>query len=328
MPNSKRILVCGGAGFIGTNLVRRLIDQGHVVTVLDNLQTGLEQNLERAGLAGRVALRRCDITQTLPNLGSFDEIYNLACAASPPQYQADPIHTLLTSVNGTHALLQLTERCNARIVMASTSEVYGDPLQHPQAESYFGNVNPNGPRACYDEGKRAAETLCCEYLSRGTDVRIARIFNTYGPFMRADDGRVVSNVVCQALMGADITVYGDGSQTRSFCYVDDLVRGLMALMTVPGPVDGPVNLGNPQEFTINQLVELVLEKTGSTSRIINRSLPRDDPRQRCPDISRARSLLGWQPSTPLHEGLAPTIDWFAKVVGGRKPVDQVVALTA
>jgi UDP-glucuronate decarboxylase len=306
----KHVLVAGGAGFIGTNLVARLLGERNAVTVIDNLQTGRLSNLRR--FEGRPGFRfhEIDISRPLPDIGLFDEIYNLACAASPVHYQADPVHTLLTSIDGTHALLQLAMRSKARVVMASTSEVYGDPEQHPQTEAYFGNVNPTGPRACYDEGKRAAETLCVAYRERGVDVRVARIFNTYGPYMRCDDGRVVSNVICQALAGSDITIYGTGSQTRSFCFVDDLVEGLMRLMAVAGPVKEPVNLGNPEEFTINDMAKVVLAAIPTASRLVYRPLPVDDPRQRCPDITRARALLDWQPRVRFTEGLERTIAWF------------------
>lgn len=307
---TKRILVAGGAGFIGANLVARQLDAGHVVVILDNLQTGRLRNVDRFKGRSGLSFREADITEALPNLGSFDEIYNLACAASPVHYRADPVHTLMTSVVGTHALLRLAETAGARFLMASTSEVYGDPLEHPQRESYFGNVNPVGPRACYDEGKRAAETLCMGFRDKSVDVRIARIFNTYGPHMRADDGRVVSNVICQALAGEDITVYGDGSQTRSFCFVDDLVDGLVRLMEVPEPVGRPVNLGNPEEFTINAMVEVVTTLLPTRSQVVYRPLPADDPQQRRPDITRAREVLGWEPTTPFRKGLEPTIAWF------------------
>ena len=307
---SKRVLVAGGAGFIGTHLTKRLLQEGHVVAVVDNLQTGRSSNIERLGKSMRLHFVQADISSGLPYLGEFDEIYNLACAASPIRYQADPVHTLMTSIRGTEALLELAERSRARFVMASTSEVYGDPEQHPQKEEYWGNVNPNGPRACYDEGKRAAETLCGAFLARGVDVRIARIFNTYGPLMRPDDGRVVSNVICQALAGSEVTVYGNGEQTRSFCFVEDLVDGLMRLMEVGGPVRAPVNLGNPEEYSINEMVQVVLRATGARSRLVHKPLPQDDPRRRCPDISRANALLHWSPRIPFAEGLERTIDWF------------------
>jgi UDP-glucuronate decarboxylase len=241
----KTVLVTGGAGFIGTNLTARLLDEGASVIIVDNLQTGQMANLARFDKKLPLKFLRADISDPLPALGHVDEIYNLACAASPPHYQADPVHTMMTSVTGTLQLLRLAEATGARLVMASTSEVYGDPKEHPQRESYLGNVSTTGPRACYDEGKRAAETLCSDFQRRGVDVRIARIFNTYGPFMRSDDGRVVSNVICQALTDQDITIYGEGHQTRSFCFVDDLVDGLMRLMRVETAPDGPVNLGDP-----------------------------------------------------------------------------------
>ncbi|WP_366655854.1 UDP-glucuronic acid decarboxylase family protein [Fodinicurvata sp. EGI_FJ10296] len=308
---TERILVAGGAGFIGTNLTAALLDQGYDVVVLDNLRTGRTVNLDALTTSGRLVFRHGDINDPPGDLGSFNKIYNLACAASPVHYQSDPVDTLPTCVNGTHNLLALAEACGARFLMASTSEVYGDPLTHPQPEGYFGNVNPNGPRACYDEGKRAAETLCCDYRQRGVDVRIARIFNTYGPFMSPDDGRVVTNAVCQALAGHDITVYGDGTQTRSFCYIDDLVAGLMALMECGTPIDRPINLGNPDEVSINDMVAEVLRAVPGRSRIVHRPLPTDDPRRRCPDISRARELLGWEPKIAFPDGLGRTVQWLA-----------------
>ncbi|NKE45449.1 SDR family oxidoreductase [Roseomonas frigidaquae] len=307
----KRVLVAGGAGFLGSHLCAALLAQGHEVTCLDNLLTGVEANL--AHLEGpRFRFIRHDVCQALPEPLLVDEVYNLACPASPPQYQADPVHTMLTNVLGTQHLLALAARCGARFLQASTSEVYGDPEQHPQREDYRGHVSSTGPRACYDEGKRAAESLCFDYLRLGrADVRVARIFNTYGPRMRADDGRIVSNLICQALAGEDLTIYGDGTQTRSFCYATDLIRGLMALMAVRSNPDGPVNLGNPNEQSISQIAERVLALTESRSRIGFRPLPVDDPRRRCPDIGRAQDLLGWHPVVGLEQGLRPTIEWFA-----------------
>jgi UDP-glucuronate decarboxylase len=314
---SKHVLVAGGAGFLGSHLCDALLSEGAHVIALDNFQTGRKQNLRHLEREPRFDLIDSDIIKPLPaRLRSkrvkFDEVFNLACAASPPHYQADPEHTMLTSVVGTHNLLTFAEAIGARFFLASTSEIYGDPEVHPQTESYWGNVNPTGPRACYDEGKRAAETLTFDFDRSGrADVRVARIFNTYGPRMRADDGRVVSNVICQALAGEDITVYGDGSQTRSFCYVSDLVDGFLRLMAYQGPFPGAVNLGNPVELTVGDLAEKVLAMTGSSSRIVTRPLPVDDPRRRRPDITRAKQLLGWAPRTSLEVGLKATIAWFS-----------------
>jgi UDP-glucuronate decarboxylase len=309
------ILVAGGAGFIGSHLIDALLADGARVTCLDNLLTGRQANLDHLRRVPHFTFLEADLVDPLPRLPRFDRIFNLACAASPPHYQANPVHTMMTSVLGTNRLLERAREDGARFLQASTSEVYGDPDVHPQQESYWGNVNPTGPRACYDEGKRAAESLVFDFeRGHGTDVRVARIFNTYGPRMRADDGRVVSNVICQALAGADITIYGDGRQTRSFCYVSDLVAGLMRLMardTLPG---GPVNLGNPSELTIADLVTRVVHLTGTTSRVVERPLPVDDPRRRKPDITRARDLLGWSPAVALGEGLEATIAWFAHEV--------------
>ena len=308
------VLVAGGAGFVGSHLCERLIEEGAAVCCIDNLQTGARANLRRLQAHPRFTFVTADIIEPLPARVTqlrFDRIYNLACAASPPLYQADPEHTMLTSVVGTDQLLKLAERDGGRLLQASTSEVYGDPLAHPQPESYWGNVNCTGPRACYDEGKRAAEALCFDFQRTGrAQVRVARIFNTYGPRLSAHDGRVVSNLVSQALAGEDITVFGDGSQTRSFCYVADLVDGLVRLMEREGSPDGPVNLGNPTELTICQLVDLVLELTGSSSRVSYRRLPVDDPKRRKPDITRAAELLAWSPTTSLENGLRKTIAWF------------------
>jgi UDP-glucuronate decarboxylase len=311
------ILVAGGAGFIGSHLCDALVSEGARVICVDNFWTGRPQNLHHLRRDPRFELIDADIIDPLkPSLSSprvrIDAVFNLACAASPPHYQADPEHTMLTNVLGTRNLLALAEKKGARFLLASTSEVYGDPDVHPQIESYCGNVNPTGPRACYDEGKRAAEALTFDY--RRADrvaVRVARIFNTYGPRMRPDDGRVVSNVITQALAGDEITVYGHGSQTRSFCYVTDLVDGLMRLMGYEGEASGPVNLGNPVELTVNALVARVVALTGSRSRIVKRPLPIDDPRRRRPDISLAHELLGWTPKVPLEQGLKATISWFA-----------------
>jgi UDP-glucuronate decarboxylase len=314
---SRHVLVAGGAGFLGSHLCDALLSEGAHVIALDNFQTGRKQNLRHLEREPRFDLIDSDIIKPLPaRLRSkrmkIDEVFNLACAASPPHYQADPEHTMLTSVVGTHNLLSFAETTGARFFLASTSEIYGDPEVHPQTESYWGNVNPTGPRACYDEGKRAAETLTFDFDRSGrADVRVARIFNTYGPRMRADDGRVVSNVICQALAGEDITVYGDGSQTRSFCYVSDLVDGFLRLMAYQGAFPGAVNLGNPVELTVGDLAEKVLAMTGSSSRMVKRPLPVDDPRRRRPDITRAKQLLGWSPRTPLDVGLRATIAWFS-----------------
>ncbi len=309
---AKTVLIAGGAGFIGSHLCEALLAEGARVICLDSLLTGRMENLDPLRRNPCFDFVRADVTDPLPRGLRADYVLNLACPASPPRYQADPVHTLMTSVIGTRNLLALAEACNARFLQASTSEVYGDPTVHPQPESYLGNVNPIGPRACYDEGKRAAETLCCDQIRRsGAEVRIARIFNTYGPRMLPDDGRVVSNVVMQAIEGRPITVYGEGRQTRSFCYVDDLVSGLLRLLWHPGPVDGPVNLGNPAEITILELIGEVLGQTRSASPIVRRPLPVDDPRRRCPDITLARKLLDWKPAVPLREGLRRTIAFFA-----------------
>jgi UDP-glucuronate decarboxylase len=314
----KTALVTGGAGFIGSHLIDSLLAQGATVVCVDSMLTGREKNLRHLRREARFDLIEADIVDALPGSITrtrFTHVYNLACAASPPHYQADPEHTMLTNVVGTRNLLRLAEEKGARFLLSSTSEVYGDPEVHPQPESYRGWVSCTGPRACYDEGKRAAETLTFDYQRMGrVDVRVARIFNTYGPRMRPDDGRVVSNVICQALAGDDITVYGDGSQTRSFCYVSDLVDGLLRLMD-SDVTDGPVNLGNPVELTVSDLVERVLRMTGSASRVVNRPLPEDDPRRRKPDIERARSLLGWEPRVPLQQGLEATSAWFAEEQG-------------
>lgn len=313
------ILVAGGAGFLGSHLCERLIEMGHRVVCLDNFQTGDRANLARVMRLGSFELLEADIVEPLParlTRRRFDRIYNLACAASPPLYQADPEHTMLTSVLGTQRLLRLAADTGARLLLSSTSEVYGDPDFHPQPESYRGNVSCTGPRACYDEGKRAAETLCFDYDRMGrAEVRVARIFNTYGPRLSASDGRVVSNIVSQALAGDDITVFGDGSQTRSFCYVADLVDGLIRLMEHQGDQPGPINLGNPTERTILELVELVLAITGSASEVVYRPLPEDDPRRRRPDIGKAAALLDWRPRTSLLEGLRATIAWFESLDG-------------
>jgi UDP-glucuronate decarboxylase len=306
----KRILVTGGAGFVGSHLCERLLASGHDVLCVDNYFTGRRSNIEHLLANPRFEAMRHDITAPLHV--EVDEVYNLACPASPVHYQFDPVQTLKTSVHGSINMLGLAKRTKAKIFQASTSEVYGDPLVHPQPETYWGHVNPMGTRACYDEGKRAAETLFFDYhRQHGVAVRVARIFNTYGPRMHPNDGRVVSNFVIQALQGDDITIYGDGSQTRSFCYVDDLVEGFIRFMDRPGDdFIGPVNLGNPAEFTIRELAELTIEMTGSRSKLVHRPLPADDPRQRQPNIDLARDKLGWEPTVPLREGLSRTIEYF------------------
>ena len=316
--NQKIALVTGGAGFIGSNLCERLLGEGAHVICLDNFQTGRAENLRALEHEPCFEIVEHDVIDNLPQWlrggrTKFTHIYHLACAASPPHYQADPEHTMLTSVVGTRNLLRLAEETGARLLLTSTSEVYGDPEVHPQTEEYRGWVSCTGPRACYDEGKRAAETLAFDFLrSRRAEVRVARIFNTYGPKMRCDDGRVVSNVVCQALSGEDITIYGDGSQTRSFCFVSDMVEALMRLMDSDTAVGMPVNLGNPNELTVRRLVDMVVAMTATDSRVVYRPLPVDDPRRRKPDISRAKELLGWEPQVDLEQGLEATIAWFDK----------------
>lgn len=308
------VLVTGGAGFIGMSLCKRLVEQGERVVCIDNLVSGRLENIEPLLESGGFSFREADVTdpRAFDGLESVSRIYNLACPASPPFYQADPIETLKTSVLGAINALELARRTGARILQTSTSEVYGDPLEHPQRESYRGNVNPIGIRACYDEGKRAAETLFFDYARQyGVDIRVVRIFNTYGPGMRPDDGRVVSNFIMQALRGDDITIYGDGSQTRSFCFVDDMVEALVRMMDCAG-FQGPVNLGNPQEFTVLELAQKVIEMTASASDVVSRDLPKDDPTRRKPDISLAKEMLGWEPTVSLDEGLAPTIDYFRR----------------
>jgi UDP-glucuronate decarboxylase len=308
-----RVLVTGGAGFIGSHLCERLLGEGHEVLCVDNYYTGSRQNIAAFLSDARFEAMRHDVT--FPLYVEVDEIYNLACPASPVHYQQDPVQTTKTSVHGAINMLGLAKRLGATILQASTSEVYGDPLVHPQTEDYWGNVNPIGPRSCYDEGKRCAETLFFDYYRQHRlGIRVARIFNTYGPRMHPKDGRVVSNFIVQALRGEPITIYGDGSQTRSFCYVADLVDGLSRFMAAGGD-PGPVNLGNPGEFTVLELAELVLRLTGSTSKLAFEPLPEDDPKQRRPDISRAKSLLGWEPKVPLEEGLKDTIGYFRTLTG-------------
>jgi UDP-glucuronate decarboxylase len=310
------VLVTGGAGFLGSHLSERLLERGHRVICLDNFQTGYLSNVAHLQDNPLFSLVRHDVVETYDF--RVDQIFNLASPASPPRDQIDPIHTLKTSVLGSIHGLDLARRHGARILQASTSEVYGDPSMHPQLEAYWGNVNSFGPRACYDEGKRAAETLFFDYHhSHGVDIRIARIFNTYGPRMSADDGRVVSNFIVQALRGEDITIYGAGTQTRSFCYVDDLVEAFLRLMDHPSAELGPINLGNPDEFTMLELAELVIEQTGSSSRIVHMPLPIDDPRQRRPDIGKARTLLDWEPKVALAEGLSRTITYFDRLLSNR-----------
>jgi UDP-glucuronate decarboxylase len=309
MIDRKHILVTGGAGFLGSHLCDRLIEHGHDVICADNFFTGRKRNIEHLIGHPRFELMRHDVT--MPLYVEVDEIYNLACPASPVHYQHDPVQTTKTSVLGAINMLGLAKRLKCRILQASTSEVYGDPSMHPQSEAYWGNVNPIGPRACYDEGKRCAETLFFDYhRQHNVEIKVARIFNTYGPRMDANDGRVVSNFIVHALKGLPITVYGDGSQTRSFCYVDDLIEGFVRLMGSPADTIGPMNLGNPGEFTINELAELVLELTGSKSKLAHLPLPQDDPKQRKPDIAFAKGRLEWQPTVALREGLLDTIAYF------------------
>jgi UDP-glucuronate decarboxylase len=305
----KRILVTGGAGFLGSHLIDRLLKQGHEVLCVDNLFTGTKRNMEHLYSHPRFEFMRHDVT--FPLYVEADEIYNLACPASPIHYQHDPVQTTKTSVHGAINMLGLAKRLRCRILQASTSEVYGDPVIHPQTEDYWGNVNPIGPRSCYDEGKRCAETLFFDYnRQHGLEIKVARIFNTYGPRMHPSDGRVVSNFIVQALKGDPITLYGDGNQTRSFCYVDDLIDGLIRLMESEAALTGPVNLGNPTEFTMRELAQLVLAETRSSSRLVMQPLPQDDPRQRQPNISIARARLDWEPKIALGEGLKTTVEYF------------------
>ena len=307
--NRKQVLVTGGAGFLGSHLCERLLSDGHDVVCVDNFYTGSKDNIAHLLGEPNFELMRHDIT--FPLYLEIDEIYNLACPASPVHYQFDPVQTTKTCVIGAINMLGLAKRTKARILQASTSEVYGDPDVHPQTESYLGRVNTIGPRACYDEGKRAAETLFFDYQRQhGLDIRVARIFNTYGPRMHPNDGRVVSNFIMQALKGEPITLFGDGKQTRSFCYVDDLIDGLVALMESPQGKVEPVNLGNPKEITVRELATRIRAMTGSISEFITKALPEDDPLQRCPDIARARAQLGWEPTTGLEQGLLKTIDYF------------------
>ncbi|MAW41520.1 MAG: NAD-dependent dehydratase [Phycisphaerae bacterium] len=309
MGNQGRILVTGGSGFLGASLCERLVQAGHEVICLDNLLTSSVDNIEHLLGSGNFKFIEHDVTE--PIRLEVDEIYNLACPASPMHYQANPIKTMKTSVLGMIHILGMAKRCGARVLQASTSEIYGDPDVHPQPESYRGLVNTLGPRACYDEGKRAAEALCSDYRrSHDVEVRIARIFNTYGPGMATNDGRVVSNFVLQTLRGEPVTVYGDGSQTRSFCYRDDLIEGLIRLMALDGEEPRPVNLGNPEECSMLDLVQAVARACGREATVTYQPIPNDDPKQRCPDITRARELLNWSPAVSLREGLQRTVSWF------------------
>ena len=319
----KRVLVTGGAGFLGSHLIERLLDAGHEVVCADNLFTGSKRNIEHLHANPRFEFMRHDVT--FPLYVEVDEIWNLACPASPIHYSHDPVQTTKTSVHGAINMLGLAKRLGCRIFQASTSEVYGDPSVHPQREDYWGNVNPIGPRSCYDEGKRCAETLFFDYWRQHKlDIKVARIFNTYGPRMHPNDGRVVSNFIVQALRGQDITIYGEGQQTRSFCYVDDLIDGFLALMATEEGFTGPVNLGNPGEFTIRQLAETVIRLTGAGSQLVFKPLPQDDPMQRQPDIRLARSALGWEPKIALEQGLVRTIAYFEELLSlGKAAAPQV-----
>ncbi len=309
MIDSQRILITGGAGFIGSFLCEKLLSQGHDVICVDNMYTGSRRNIQALLTNPRFEFIRHDVT--FPLYIEVDQIYNLACPASPIHYQRDPVQTTKTSVHGAINMLGLAKRVKAKILQASTSEVYGDPQVHPQVESYWGHVNPIGMRSCYDEGKRCAETLFFDYYRQyGVRIKVPRIFNTYGPRMHPNDGRVVSNFIVQALRGEDITIYGDGQQTRSFCFVDDLVEALLRLMATGDDVTGPMNLGNPREFTMLQLAQMVIEQTASKSKIVHKPLPADDPKQRRPDISLAKDKLEWEPLTPLEMGLRNTIAYF------------------
>lgn len=305
----------GGAGFLGSHVCRRLLAEGTQVVCVDNLQTGRKKNIEPLFDNRRFTFIETDVRDPLPDM-AYDEIWNLACPASPPHYQRDPVDTMLINVLGMKNVLDLAMACGARVFQTSTSEVYGDPEVHPQTESYRGAVNPTGPRACYDEGKRAAETLCFDYhRTYGVQIKVVRIFNTYGPNMDPADGRVISNFIVSALKGEPLELYGGGSQTRSFCYVDDLIEGFFCLMRSDASITGPINIGNPSEFTIRELAETVLEMTGSRSLIVDKPLPTDDPLQRRPDITLAGQLLGWAPKVPLREGLKRSIRYFAAEAG-------------
>ncbi len=313
MHLEKRVLVTGGAGFLGSHLCERLVAEGADVICVDNFFTGARRNIDHLLNLKNFDLVRHDVT--FPLYVEVDHIYNLACPASPIHYQHDPVQTTKTSVHGAINMLGLAKRLRARILQASTSEVYGDPDEHPQTEGYWGHVNPIGPRSCYDEGKRCAETLFFDYWRQHhLNIKVARIFNTYGPRMHPNDGRVVSNFIVQALLGRDITIYGDGAQTRSFCYVDDLIEGLLRLMRTSDDVTGPINLGNPKEFSITELASTVIDLTGSRSRIVQRPRPQDDPHQRRPDISKASETLSWSPKTQLRDGLTKTISYFEQLL--------------
>src|SRR5690348_5960977 len=322
MSSRKRQLVTGGAGFIGSALCEALLARGDDVLCVDNFFTGTRENIEHLLDHKQFELLRHDVT--FPLYVEVDEIFNFACPASPIHYQRDPVQTTKTSVHGAINLLGLAKRLKAKILQASTSEVYGDPSVHPQTEDYWGNVNPIGPRACYDDAKRCAETLFFDYYRQyGLRIKVARIFNTYGPRMHPRDGRVVSNFIVQALLGRDITIYGEGTQTRSFCYVDDLIDGLIRLMQSEDDVTGPINIGNPAEFSMIELAKEVLDLTGSKSKIARRPLPQDDPRQRQPDIAKAQKLLGWKPETSLKDGLKKTIAYFEELLGEPGTVEAI-----
>jgi len=324
MHFARRVLVTGGAGFLGSHLCERLLGDGAEVLCVDNFYTGTRRNIEPLLDHGGFELIRHDVT--FPLYIEIDDIYNLACPASPIHYQRDPVQTTKTSVHGAINMLGLAKRVKAKILQASTSEVYGDPSMHPQSEDYWGHVNPVGPRSCYDEGKRCAETLFFDYWRQHhLRIKVARIFNTYGPRMHPNDGRVVSNFIVQALLDRDITVYGDGSQTRSFCYVDDLIDGLIRLMSTPDSITGPVNIGNPEEISVRELASIIIELTGSRSRIVDRELPENDPRQRCPDISKAEELLQWSPRVYLRAGLSRTIAYFDQMLKERDTIASVIA---
>jgi UDP-glucuronate decarboxylase len=313
MSYGETVLVTGGAGFIGSHLCERLLERGHDVLCVDNYYTGTRNNIAHIIANEHFEVLRHDVT--FPLYVEVSRIFNLACPASPIHYQRDPVQTTKVSVHGSINMLGLAKRLNVPVLQASTSEVYGDPLVHPQTESYWGNVNTIGPRACYDEGKRCAETLFFDYhRQHKLPIKVLRIFNTYGPRMHASDGRVVSNFIVQALKGQPISIFGDGQQTRSFCYVDDMVEAMILMMETGNDVTGPINVGNPGEFTMLELAELVLRKTGSKSKLVHHPLPADDPKQRKPDISRAKSMLGWEPKVPLEEGLERTIDYFQRTL--------------
>ncbi|HTZ76365.1 MAG TPA: UDP-glucuronic acid decarboxylase family protein [Stellaceae bacterium] len=327
MTSKKRILVTGGAGFLGSHLCERLVAQGHDVLSVDNYFTGRKDNIAHLLQHPNFEAMRHDVC--FPLYVEVDEIYNLACPASPVHYQFDPVQTTKTSVSGAINMLGLAKRVRAKVFQASTSEVYGDPVVHPQTEDYRGNVNPIGPRACYDEGKRCAETLFFDYYRQHKlRIKVVRIFNTYGPRMHPNDGRVVSNFIVQALKGEPITVYGDGSQTRAFCYVDDLIEGWLRLMATSDDITGPINIGNPVETPVLALAEKIIEMVGSRSEIVMRPLPVDDPLQRCPDITRAREVLGWEPRVPLETGLERTIAYFDRLLGGEAKEGSVRKLRA